>query len=306
MKSLFRFRTLQDLHAYYGLPLPEHPLISVIDYSKVQYPDDAHHIRWVQDFYIFALKRNVHTKFNYGQQPYDFNSGVLSFFAPQQVLEVEVNPDVQIEQTGWLLLIHPDFLWGTSLAKSIKRYDFFGYQANEALFLSDKEESLLVAILQHIEKEYQGNMDAFSQDLIINQIEFLLIYAERFYNRQFLTRKITNHQILEKVEQYLNDYFSKDSLIGEGLPSVPSIADALHLSPNYLSNLLKSLTGLNTQQHIHEKLIESAKAKLSTTTMTVSEIAYELGFEHTQSFSKLFKTKTSQTPSEFRTGVISL
>jgi transcriptional regulator, AraC family len=295
---------LQDLHVYYGLPQPEHPLLSVIDYSTVMYPDNIRNIRWVQDFYIIALKRNVNAKFNYGQQPYDFNSGVLSFFAPQQVLELEVNPEVHIEQTGWLLLIHPDFLWGTSLAKNIKRYDFFGYKVNEALFLSDREESILVDILKNIEKEYKGNMDVFSQDLIINQIEFILIHAERFYNRQFLSRKITNHQILEKVEGYLSDYFSEDNLVKKGLPSVPSIAEALHLSPNYLSNLLKALTGLNTQQHIHEKLIEAAKTKLSTTALSVSEIAYTLGFEHTQSFSKLFKSKTNQTPSEFRSAEI--
>ncbi|WP_129715654.1 AraC family transcriptional regulator [Pedobacter sp. SYP-B3415] len=300
MHTTFRFRSLQDLHTYYSLPQPEHPLISVIDYSKVKYPESASELRWMQDFYILALKRNVSGRFNYGQQPYDFNSGVLSFFAPQQLLHVEINPDVQIEPSGWLLLIHPDFLWNTSLARTIKTYDFFQYKVNEALFLSDKEEKVIAGILQNIEREYQSNMDKFSQSLIINQLEYLLIYADRFYQRQFLTRKITNHQVLDKLESLLEDYFSDEHQTAKGLLSVPSIASQLNISPNYLSSLLKVLTGQSTQQFIHEKLIAKAKEQLSSTNLSVAEIAYTLGFEHAQSFSKLFKAKTNQTPLEFR------
>ncbi|QJD96656.1 AraC family transcriptional regulator [Mucilaginibacter robiniae] len=303
MSHTYHFRSLQDLHRYYGLPQPEHPLISVIDYSKVKYPEDVCELKWIQDFYILALKRNVQAKFNYGQQPYDFDSGVLSFFAPQQLLQVEINPDTQIEPSGWLLLLHPDFLWNTPLAKTIKSYNFFQYKVNEALFLSEKEEKVITEILQRIEKEYQSNMDKFSQSLIINQLEYLLIYADRFYQRQFLTRKITNHQILAKLELLLNNYFADENLIIKGLPTVPFIASELNISPNYLSNLLKVLTGQSTQQFIHEKLIEKAKEKLSATSLSVSEIAYALGFEHSQSFSKLFKAKTHLTPIEFRAGL---
>lgn len=301
MGTTFRFRSLLDLHKYYGLAQTEHPLISVIDYSKVKYPENIYELRWIQDFYILALKRDVSAKFNYGQQPYDFDSGVLSFFAPGQLLQVEINPDVKIEPSGWLLLVHPDFLWNMPLARTIKNYDFFQYKVNEALFLSEKEEKVIVEILQNIEKEYQSNMDKFSQALIINQLEHLLIYADRYYQRQFLTRKITNHQVLTKLELLLNNYFSDDNLTSKGLPSVPFIADKLCISPNYLSSLLKVLTGQSTQQFIHEKLIEKAKEKLSATTLSISEIAYALGFEHSQSFSKLFKSKTNQTPLEFRT-----
>ncbi len=300
MNTIFHFRSLGDLHTYYSLPQPEHPLISVIDYSKVRYPQGVHELKWMQDFYIIGLKRNVNIKFNYGQQPYDFNSGVLSFFAPRQLLQVEINPDVKIEQSGWLLLLHPDFLWNTPLAKSIAHYDFFHYKVNEALFLSEKEERVIAEILGSIEKEYQSNMDKFSQSLIINQLEYLLIYADRYYNRQFLTRKITNHQILDKLELLLNEYFASEDLIDKGLPTVQFVAGELNISPNYLSNLLKVLTGQSTQHFIHDKLIEKAKEKLSATTLSVSEIAYALGFEHSQSFSKLFKTKTNQTPLEFR------
>ena len=300
MGNTFRFKSLQDLHTYYNLPQPEHPLISVIDYSKISYPEGVEELKWVQDFYIFALKRNVHAKFNYGQQPYDFNSGVLSFFAPQQLLHVEIKANVNVRQSGWLLLLHPDFLWNTTLANEIKNYDFFQYKVNEALFLSEKEEAVIAEIFHNIEKEYQSNMDRFSQSLIINQLEHLLIQGDRFYHRQFLTRKITNHQVLLKLESLLNEQFSGNKLIESGLPSVQSVADQLNISANYLSTLLKMLTGQSTQQFIHDKLIEKAKTQLSTTSLSVSEIAYSLGFEHSQSFSKLFKTKTNQTPLEFR------
>jgi AraC family transcriptional regulator, transcriptional activator of pobA len=300
MADTFRFRTLKDLHNYYSLPQPEHPLISVIDYSKVIYPTGVSDLKWMQDFYIFALKRDVQAKFNYGQQPFDFDSGVLSFFAPQQLLQVEIKPNVQINQSGWLLLLHPDFLWNTPLASQIKNYEFFEYKVNEALFLSEKEENVIADIFQKVEKEYQSNMDKFSQSLIINQLEYLLIYADRFYNRQFLTRKISNHQVLERLETLLNNYFSEDTLIDRGIPTVQWVADQLNISANYLSTLLKVLTGQSTQQFIHDKLIEKAKEKLSTTNLTVSEIAYHLGFEHSQSFSKLFKTKTNITPLAFR------
>jgi AraC family transcriptional activator of pobA len=300
MANTFRFRSLTDLHSYYGLPAPEHPLISVIDYSKVRYPDDTEQLSWMQDFYMFALKRNVKGKFNYGQQTYDFDSGVLSFFAPLQLLQVEIKPNVKVQQSGWLLLLHPDFLWNTTLAATIKSYGFFNYKVNEALFLSEKEEAVVAGIFAHIEKEYLGNMDKFSHSLIINQLEYLLIHADRFYNRQFLTRRITNHQILNRLESLLDAHFTNQNRITKGIPTVSSVAEELNISANYLSTLLQVLTGQSTQQFIHDKLIEKAKEQLSGTELSISEIAYNLGFEHSQSFSKLFKTKTRQTPNEFR------
>jgi AraC family transcriptional activator of pobA len=171
---------------------------------------------------------------------------------------------------------------------------------NEALFLSEKEENVINNIVENIHQEYHSNIDTFSQNIIISQIETLLNYSERFYQRQFITRKISNHRILSSLETLLADYFNSEDLITKGLPSVQHIADQLNLSPSYLTGLLKVLTGQNTQQHIHEKLIEKAKEKLSTTQLSISEIAYELGFEHPQSFSKLFKIKTSISPLEFR------
>ena len=202
--------------------------------------------------------------------------------------------------SGWILLIHPDFLWNTPLAKTIKQYEYFDYSVHEALFLSNKEETMIINMMKSIQQEYHSNIDKFSQSVIIAQIELLLTYSERFYQRQFITRKITNHKILSRLEGILSDYFNSDVLAEKGLPTVQYIADKLSISPNYLSSVLKVLTGQSTQQHIHGKLIDKAKEKLSTTALSVSEIAYELGFEHPQSFSKLFKTKTNLSPLEFR------
>ena len=236
----------------------------------------------------------------YGQQEYDFDEGILFFMAPGQVFRVEVTDSLPVKHSGWILLIHPDFLWNTPLAKTIRQCDYFDYSVNEALFLSEKEESTLNNIVQLIRQEYHSNIDKFSQNIIISQIETLLNYAERFYHRQFITRKKASHQILDRLEKLLNNYFSSEELLEKGLPTVQYISESLNVSPNYLRGLLNVLTGQSTQQHIHNKLIEKAKEKLSTTNLSVSEIAYELGFEHPQSFSKLFKTKTKLSPLEFR------
>lgn len=199
-----------------------------------------------------------------------------------------------------LFFIHPDFLWNTPLAKKIKQYDFFGYAVNEALFMSEKEELVITELMQNIQREYHANIDKFSNTIIIAQIELLLSYCERFYERQFITRKKTNHQTLERVEHILEEWFNDENLVDKGLPTAQQIADRVNVSPNYLGSLLKSLTGQSTQHHIHNKLIEKAKEKLSTTDLSVSEIAYQLGFEHSQSFNKLFKSKTNVSPLEFR------
>lgn len=300
MKDIFRFNSIAEFHAFCGLPAAEHPLISLIDYSKVRYPVNDSELKWIQNFYSIGLKRNVNAKFNYGQQEYDFDSGLLTFISPLQFLKLEVNRDAVVEPSGWLLLIHPDFLWNTALAKKIKSYDFFGYSVREALFLSEKEERVIVDILQNIEKEYQSNMDKFSQELIVAQLEMLLIYAGRFYERQFLTRKKTSFELLERFEKLLADYYETGKQMEYGIPTVSYMAAQLHISPNYLGSLLRIHTQQTTQQHIQNKLIDYAKERLMTTDRSVSEIAYELGFEHAQSFSKLFKLKTNQSPSEFR------
>ncbi|HXD94737.1 MAG TPA: helix-turn-helix transcriptional regulator [Bacteroidia bacterium] len=290
----FRIKTITAFHRLRGLPPPEHPLISLVDYSAIT----PAHGSAVFDYYSISIKRGV-GKMLYGQQEYDFDEGVMYFMAPNQVLSVVPEQNVSTERSGWILLIHPDFLWNTPLAKIIKQYEFFDYSVNEALFLSEKEEATINNIIQNIQQEYHSNIDKFSQSIIISQIETLLNYSERFYQRQFITRKKANHQILNRLEELLSDYFAKD-ITTKGLPSVHYVADTLNVSPSYLSSMLTVLTGQSTQQHIHDKLIEKAKEKLSTTSLSVSEIAYGLGFEHPQSFSKLFKTKTNLSPMEFR------
>jgi AraC family transcriptional regulator, transcriptional activator of pobA len=296
----YRIKTISEFHRLRGLSQPEHPLISVVDYTKIKHSEKYNVTTWVMDFYSISLKRNPAAKIKYGQQEYDFDEGIMFFMAPGQVFRVEINPDLTVNHTGWMLLIHPDFLWKTTLAKSIRKYEYFDYSVNEALFLSEKEEATANTIVENIRQEYHSNIDKFSQDIIISQIETLLNYGERFYHRQFITRKKANHQVLDQMERLLSEYFDREDLLKKGLPTVKYLSDKLNISPNYLRGLLKVLTGQNTQQHIHDKLIDKAKERLSTTSLSVAEIAYDLGFEHPQSFSKLFKTKTNLSPSEFR------
>lgn len=296
----YRFKSLTEYCRLANFPKPAHPLISVIDLAMVPPLASQEPISLVAEFYFISLKRNFAAKVHYGQQAYDFDEGVLSFMAPNQVFSVAAGAEGLLPQSGWLLLIHPDFLWNTPLAKKMPQYEYFSYAANEALHLSAQEEAKITAIIASIEQEYRGNLDKFSQDVILAQLEVLLTYSERFYERQFLTRKITNHQLLSRLEDVLTTYFEHDRPGLLGLPTVQYVAEQLRVSPTYLSGLLKVLTGQSTQQHIHDKVVAQAKVKLATTDLSVSEIAYALGFEHPQSFSRLFKTKTARSPLDFR------
>lgn len=296
----YRIKTITEYHRLLGLPKPQHPLITVINIESLTPPVIDGPVSLIFDFYFISLKRNLNARFKYGQQSLDFDEGVMFFMSPGQVFGIEFEKGSTQMPSGWMILIHPDFLWNTPLAKTIKQYEYFSYSVNEALYLSDKEETMITGIAQYMEQEYHSNIDKFSQNVIIAQLELLLTYADRFYQRQFITRKISSHQILNRMEEILAEYFSSDDLAKKGLPTVHYIAGALNISPGYLSELLKVLTGQSTQQHIHNKLIEKAKEQLSTTGLLVSEIAYELGFEHLQSFSKLFKAKTNLSPLEFR------
>ncbi|MFC4209787.1 helix-turn-helix domain-containing protein [Pedobacter petrophilus] len=289
--------SISTFHRLLSLPQPKHPMVSVINLSESIFIEDDVWKGFVNRFYCVALKRNATGKIRYGQQHYDYDKGVLSFTAPNQVQYLDLAA-VDCENTGYLLIFHEDFLLNHSLATTISAYGFFSYAVNESLHLSEDEENDLLEILNKIDKECQ-HIDQHTQEIILSQIELLLNYSKRFYERQFITRKNGSHQLLTKFEIYLNDYFDKKST-EKGLLTVHHIADAMNLSPNYLSDLLRIQTGQSTQQHIHEKLISKAKEKLSTTERSVSEIAYELGFEHSQSFSTLFKKKTKMSPLEFR------
>ena len=297
-----RIQSISEFHRYRGLPKPGHPLISVINMDDFTEMPEINTMYTVFDFYFIAMKRMKGVRYKYGQMHYDFeDDGILFFMSPNQVLKMEIyETEISERPSGWILLIHPDFIWNTSLARTIKQYEFFDYSVYEALFLSEKEEKTLNGIVDLIRQEHHSNIDKFSKKIIITHIENLLSYCERYCNRQFITREKANHQVLEQLENLLTDYFNDSDLTASGLPTVQYVAEKLNLSPGYLGSLLRVLTGQNTQQHIHEKLIEKAKEKLTTTTLSISEIAYQMGFEHSQSFSKLFKTKTTFSPLEFR------
>jgi AraC-like DNA-binding protein len=300
MTTPLHIKTIAEYHRLMELPKPEHPLISVVKFEDIKRHPGISPKSIVHNFYSIALKKNFNAKMKYGQQDLDFDEGVMHFMAPKQILSIQTTNEEAFKHTGWLLLIHPDFLWNTPLAKKIKQYKYFAYNVNEALHLSDKEETLIIEIIQKIGQEYQTNIDNFSQDVIIAQIELLLTYSERFYQRQFITRKINNHRILNQLEGFLAEYFSSDDLVNKGMPTVQLVAEHLNISADYLSRLLQLLTGQSTKHFIQDRLIDLAKEKLSTTDLSVSEIAYELGFEHPQSFSKLFRIKTRFSPLEFR------
>ena len=299
-----RIKTISEYHHIIGLPRPEHPLISVLNLDDLKRSPGKVPGSLVFDFYSISLKRYCNGKFKYGQHQYTYDEGIMYFMAPGQVFGWMGAADTEETEmpvmSGWALYIHPDFLWNTPLAKSIRRYEYFDYAVNEALYLSEKEEATIIGVMQNIQSEYLANIDNFSQDIIISLIEVLLNYADRFYHRQFLTRKMENHQILDRLEALLTGYFNNDDLLTEGLPSVQYLAGELNISPNYLSGLLKVLTGRNTLQHIQDRMIEKAKEKISTTQLSVSEISYAMGFEHPQSFSRLFKAKTGLSPLAFR------
>lgn len=291
-----RFKSLSNFHKVFGLPKPLHPLISFIDIKDMHMVRNELSDSFMLDFYKIAYKTNLCGKVKYGQSYYDFGEGGLVLTAPNQILET---PEGSVK-SGFILLIHPDYLHTYPLSKKIKQYGFFSYAANEALHLSDSEKETILSIFKIIDAELRSRIDDFSHDVVISQVELLLNYCNRFYKRQFITRKAVSHDLLQQLESLLDDYYNNEESVTKGVPTVGAIAQSLNLSPSYLSDMLRSLTGQNAQQHIHAKLIEKAKEKLSTTRLSVSEIAYELGFEHAQSFSNLFKKKTSFSPLEFR------
>jgi len=293
----YQIHSIRQLHELLELPKPRHPLISVIDFSGIKCFDDPALESVTYGFYCIALKKNFNGVMKYGQQHYDFDDGTMTFFAPNQVVTTAIRDDWALE--GRWLVIHPDFMQGFALAKDIRRFGYFSYAVNEALHLSEEEEQTITLLLADITRESKLATDSFSQPIIIKQIELLLSYCDRFYHRQFLTRKQAGNTYLSNFEQLLNDYFDS-SETNRSIPAVSFFAEKLNLSANYLSDMLRSSTGQSAQQHIQLKLINKAKALLSSTDLSVSEIAYRLGFEYPQSFSKLFKNKTSKTPKEFR------
>lgn len=299
MENIIHIKNISQLHEFLQQPKPLHPLVGIIDFSKVAaFEENA--IKISSGFYSMMFKNHCHNKLKYGREYFDFQEGTLICIAPNQVASIENDDKEKGEVVGWGLFFHPDLIKGTSLGLKIKDYTFFSYEMNEALHLSEKEKHTLRDCIEKIETELVQNIDTHSQTLIVSNIELLLNYCSRYYDRQFITRKNTNTSILSKFENVLTHYFNPDNIKKNGLPTVKHCAETLCLSPNYLSDLLKRETGKNAQDHIHYYIIELAKNSLLSSDLSVSEIAYELGFEYPQYFSKLFKTKTGMSPAEFR------
>lgn len=291
------FHTISELHVAMGQPKPMHPLISILNYGEAIFDPKDFEQGIILDYYKISFKTHFKGKLRYGHGFYDFEEGGMSFVSPGQILKMQ---DEEADYSGMSLNIHPDFIRPYSLNSSIKKYGFFNYSASEALYLSEKEKVIILGVFTSIQNELNERIDNFSQDVIISQIELLLNYSNRFYNRQFITRKAVNHDVLSKLENIINDYFDEEKTLVNGVLTVQFLAQELNLSSRYLSDLLRNLCGQNTQQFIHDKLIEKAKEYITTGTLSISEIAYKLGFEHPQSFNKLFKKKTNSSPVAFK------
>ncbi|MEO0626913.1 MAG: helix-turn-helix transcriptional regulator [Bacteroidota bacterium] len=297
-ENIIRIDAISTMIEMAGFQSPEHPLFAISrleDLPPLPIPKGA----LVQfDFYSIGLKRCLQDTFRYGRQSYDFQRGVLGFTSPGQI--TEVNPEIGRTATGWMLFFHRDLLQNHPLRKTILNYGFFDYQVNEALHCSAKEEDTLEGIFTNMLNEYNNNIDLYSKPLVLANLELLLQYAERFYNRQFITRQEVSTGLGAQFETNLREFFQLEQYQEMGLPTVSYFADLLRVSPSYLSDYLRMSTGKSTQEHIHLALIERAKALLENPNQSVSEIAYELGFEYPSYFSRLFKAKTGVSPSLYR------
>lgn len=299
MKELIHLQTITDLHRLFNLGISYNPLVTVLDFSKVTEQVEQNS-KITTDFYSIMFKNYCKNNIKYGRKEIDFQDGNLICISPNQTIEIDSEIVEREDKMGWGLFFHPDLIRSTTLNEKIRSYSFFNYEASEALHLSDKEKNILFECIQKIEIELQENIDIHSLQIIVSTIELLLSYCQRFYGRQMITRSQTNKSIVSQIENILTQYFSDIKIKEQGLPSVKYLADKVHLSPSYLSDLLKKETGKNTQEHIHFYLIEEAKNLLINTEKNINEIAYNLGFEYPQYFNKLFKKKIGKTPKEYR------
>jgi len=300
MEKIYRFDTVNeynDLNNHQTL----HPLVSVINFAKANPRsfDGQRKVRIVYGLYCIFLKEVKCGDIKYGCNYYDYQKGTLVFISPGQVIDIETDGKVY-QPMGHALVFHPDLIHGTSLGKCINEYNFFSYNANEALHISDRERQIVMDCFSQIEFELQQGVDKHSKKLIASNIELFLNYCERFYDRQFITRDKVNKGIIEKFDELLNGYFTSSKPQKIGLPSVAYFAGELHLSANYFGDLIKKETGKSAKEYIQEKIIDIAKNKIFDTDKTVNEIAFELGFKYSQHFSRFFKNETGYTPKEFR------
>ena len=299
MSEIFRINTVAEVHQFYKLDSPRHPLVSVIPITDEITNFDYGGHTYVSELYHLSLKKGISGSWTYGRKTYDFQDGTMTFIKPNQVTIIESN-EAHTGSSGWILMFHPDLIRRFPLAQSIDSYNFFSYEVNEALHLSATEIESVNGLIQKIESEYSQNLDRHSQGLIVSNIELLLNYCLRFYDRQFYTRGNDNQDYASKFERLLADYFESDKPGELGLPTVKYCGDALQMSSHYLSDLLKKETGKGAQEHIYYHLIERAKNKLLSSKDPIGQIAFSLGFDYSQHFSKIFKSKTGMTPAEYR------
>ena len=299
MGEFYRIQSISEVHQMFGLAKPTHPLITIIrKWPQVDF--DFGNIKLTSDLYLLSMKGKMKgSTFQYGKNSHDFDDGTLVFIAPNQVASFE-DPIEELDDSGWSILFHPDLIRKSELGKDIKNYSFFNYETNEALHVSDKEKQSLLELVKKIDLELNQNIDKHSQDIIIQNIESILKYSNRYFDRQFYTRTNLNKDFVSKFEQYLQSYFTSSDLSEKGIPSVKQCGKAMNMSGSYLSDLLKIETGSSAKDHIHSYLIEKAKTTLLNSNSSISEIAFGLGFEYPQHFSKLFKGKVGLSPTEYR------
>lgn len=299
MSAVFNIKSISHLHEVFGYKKPNHPLITVINLSDVEVSEEQLNQKMGIPFYNISLKTKSTQLCKYGRDYFDLTEGVLYGAAPNLVVEIDEASE-KGDMAGWALYFHPDLIRGYSLMDKVSDYSFFSYETKEALHLSEKEKETLDNIVAKITEEYDSNIDEFSQDVLVSNIELLFNYIKRFYSRQFLTRKTQNTTVSSQFQLLIKTYFNSEHIKINGLPTVHYFAEKMNFSDSYLSDLLKKETGKNTQEHIHHFVIEKAKNMLIDSNVTASEIAFELGFEYPQYFSRLFKNKTGQTPVAYR------
>ncbi|MCL3779016.1 AraC family transcriptional regulator [Prolixibacteraceae bacterium JC049] len=297
MNEILQLNTIAQAHQLLG-DKPKHPLVSVIDFSKVENPP-TQLPKIVIGFYCVIFKNDSNCEWKYGRNNYDFQEGTLVFLAPGQALELDLDQSGKAKN-GWGLIFHPDLLLGTGLDLDQNEYSFFSYEVNEALHISDREKEIMEDLVDKIKNEIEANIDRHSKRLIVSSIELLLNYCVRFYDRQFITRSHKNNSFIAQFERVLKEYLNTEELVEKGLPSVTYLAEKVNLSSGYLSDLLKKETGKSAIEHIHYQLIEKAKYLLLNSNVSIKEIAFDLGFEYPQHFNKLFKKNTGVSPSVFR------
>jgi len=298
MKDIMKIDSITQLHQALGFEKPTHPLITILDVSKWKIGKEWVGVKAVTSFYTIALKDSS-CGLEYGRNSYDFGEGVLIFTAPNQVMLKNKEQGID-EVHGWMLFFHPDLIRNTALGKNIDTYNFFSYDVHEALHLSDAEQKILTDCIKLIETEITARIDNHSRKVIVSTLELLLNYSQRFYERQFNTRSAENKDVVSKFDRLLKEYYNDGKFTATGAPSLEYFAEQVHLSANYLSDLLKKETGYGAKDHINTFIVDRAKTLLLSDTDSISGVAYKLGFNYPHYFSRLFKAKTGMTPQEYR------